>query len=276
MATLQRTVSAILLICSLAVLLLLVVAWARPPKVEKDQGVGQRFHDATSLGRAKLNAEGLGPRPPRPPLYKTYPDAKRISLPKANYRGVALEDAIIKRRSVREYANEPLSLKQVSQLLFAAQGITAEDGPYRAAPSGGALYPFEIYIIAHNIEGLPAGLYHYAVREHALEQIKTGEFRDEITRAGLGQECLGDAGATFVLTAIFDRSRSKYGDRGFRYVYMEAGHISQNICLQAVSLELGSVTVGAFFDDQVNQLLDADGEHEAVIYLQPVGRLAGR
>jgi SagB-type dehydrogenase family enzyme len=141
----------------------------------------------------------------------------------------------------------------------------------RAAPSAGALYPFEIYVMAHNIEGLDPGIYHYAVRDHQLELVAMGDFRSRITGAALQQDMLGEANAAFVLAAVFDRARHKYGERGFRYVYMEAGHISQNIYLQAISLNLGSVGVGAFVDAAVNKLIGADGNREAAIYLHAVG-----
>ena len=188
---------------------------------------------------------------------------------------MVLEDAIKKRRSVREYSSRPLELNQVSQILFAAQGLTGSlhGRPVRAAPSAGALYPVEVYVIVNNVEGLQKGIYHYSVLDHALELIKVGDFRNAITSAGLKQEMLGDSGVTFVLSAIFDRTRHKYGERGIRYVYMEGGHISQNISLQAVSLGLGSVSVGAFLDHKINELIGLDGRREAAIYLHSVGWL---
>jgi SagB-type dehydrogenase family enzyme len=123
------------------------------------------------------------------------------------------------------------------------------------------------------VQDLPQGIYHYSVLDHTLELVKPGDFRRQIVDAGLSQQTLGDAGVTFVLSAIFDRVRYKYGERGCRYVYMEAGHISQNIYLQAVSLGLGSVSVGAFSDEKINKLIDVDGWKEAVIYLHAVGAL---
>lgn len=161
----------------------------------------------------------------------------------------------------------------LSQLLFAAQGITGKiyGTPLRTAPSAGALYPIEIYLVVNKVAELEPGIYHYSIRKHALELLKSGDFRGRITPAGLKQEMLGQAGATFILSAIFDRTRHKYGERGFRYVYIEAGHISQNIALQAVSMGLGSVTVGAFLDEKVNQLINVDGVNEAAVYLHAVG-----
>jgi SagB-type dehydrogenase family enzyme len=214
-------------------------------------------------------------KPKKPPQYKTYPGAKSVKLPKPKYRGLTVEEAIEKRRSVRDYSPKAISILQLSQLLFAAQGITGKmyGQPLRSAPSAGALYPFEIYLVVNNAQGLPQGIYHYAIRNHELELVKAGDFSSQITSAGLEQEMLGEADVTFVLSAIFDRVRHKYGERGYRYVYIEAGHISQNIYLQAVSLGLGSVSVGAFLDEKVNQLIGIDGHKEAVIYLHAVGTL---
>jgi len=135
------------------------------------------------------------------------------------------------------------------------------------------LYPIEVYVVVNNVEGLSRGIYHYNVQKHALELLKEGDFRRELTKAGLGQDMLGDANVTFVLSAVFERTRRKYGDRSLRYIYMEAGHISQNISLQAVSLGLSSVCVGAFYDEQVNHLIGLEGPTESVVYLQAVGTL---
>jgi len=217
----------------------------------------------------------FGDRPKKPPQYKSYPDSEKVALPKPGHRGITLEEAVSKRRSVRNYSQKAVSMAQLSQLLFAAQGVTGKTygHPLRAAPSAGALYPFEIYAVVNNVEDLAQGIYHYSVLDHSLEPVKAGDFSSQITSAGLKQEMLGDSGVTFILSAIFDRIRFKYGQRGLRYIYMEAGHISQNIYLQAVSLGLGSVSVGAFLDEQVNKLIDVDGRTEAAIYLHAVGGL---
>ncbi|UCF00473.1 MAG: SagB/ThcOx family dehydrogenase [Planctomycetota bacterium] len=214
-------------------------------------------------------------KPKLPPQYKTYRDSKKIELPKPQFRGIALEEAIEKRRSVRNYSDKPITMDQLSQLLFAAQGVTGHmyGKALRTAPSAGALYPFEVYVVVNNVENLPRAIYHYSVLDHTLELLKKGDFRSKITDAGLKQEMLGDAAVTFVLSAIFDRVRHKYGERGYRYTYIEAGHISQNLYLQSVSLGLGSVCAGAFLDEKVNKLIDVDGRKEAVIYLHAVGSL---
>ena len=207
--------------------------------------------------------------------YKTYPGAKMIKLPQPNFQGIPVEEAIKKRRSVRSYSKKALTLPQLSQLLFSAQGITGSVSGYalRAAPSAGALYPIEVYLVVNNVEALSRGIYHYNVQKHAVELLKEGDFRKEIINAGLWQDTLGEAQVTFILSAVFERTQRKYKDRSLRYIYMEAGHISQNISLQAVSLGLGSVCVGAFYDEQVNRLIGLDGDTESAIYLQAVGTL---
>ena len=198
-----------------------------------------------------------------------------INLPKPDYQGMTLEEAIKNRRSVRSYSSKTLTLSQLSQLLFAAQGVTGSRYGHglRAAPSAGALYPIEIYLVVNNVEGLERGIYHYIVQKHGLATVKQGDFRKAIADAGLGQAMLGEANVTFVLSSVFERTRKKYGERSLRYDYMEAGHISQNIALQAVSLGLGAVSVGAFFDERVNKLIGLDGRKESAIYLQAVGAL---
>ncbi len=240
--------------------------WAKP-------AAGEEFHRETALSWGGVLGDLFRSKPPRPAQYKTYGNARKITLPSLPRAGMPVEAAIRARRSVRTYTGGPVSLPQISQILFAAQGITGKmhGQPLRSAPSAGALYPFEIYVMAHNVAGLERGIYHYAVREHQLEVVAGGDFRKQITRAALQQDMLGEADATLVLSAIFNRSRHKYGERGYRYVYMEAGHISQNIHLQAVSLGLGSVGVGAFLDAEVNELIGVDGSSEAAVYLHAVG-----
>jgi len=247
-----------------------------PGKDEKNKlSTGERFHYETSMRWSGVLGDMFRDKPKKPAQYKMYPESEKTKLPAPDYRGLVVEEAIFKRRSARNYSGKSIGLRELSQLLFAAQGVTGKmyGQTLRSAPSAGALYPFEIYLVVNNIQDLPRGIYHYVVLDHALELVKSGDFRSKITNAGLKQEMLGDASVTFVLSAIFDRARYKYGERGFRYVYIEAGHISQNIYLQATSLGLGSVCVGAFLDDEVNKLIDVDGLKEAAVYLHAVGSL---
>jgi SagB-type dehydrogenase family enzyme len=194
-----------------------------------------------------------------------------IKLPDPVLKGsISVEEAISKRRSIREYKDEPLRLEELGQLLWAAQGITSPKG-FRAAPSAGATYPLEIYVSVkeRGVIGLPAGIYHYDPFDHSLTLIKEGDHSLEIYRASLNQEWVKEAPICIIIAADFSRTTSRYGARGERYVYMEAGHVGQNIYLQATALDLGTVAVGAFYDDQLRSII---GCEEAPIYIFPVGR----
>jgi SagB-type dehydrogenase family enzyme len=208
----------------------------------------------------------------QPERYKTYADAERIALPDPRgFQGLSLEETIEARRSVRDYVAESLSSEALSHLLHAAQGITERRWGFRAAPSAGALYPIELYVVVHDVEGLKPGIYHYAVQEHELELLQQGDFRAAVMQAGLWQDFLGQASICFILSAIFQRTRWKYHERTYRYVLLEAGHIGQNLYLAATSMGLGACAVGAFLDDELNDLLGLDGEEEAALYVISVG-----
>ena len=242
---------------------------------EETPSIGERFHKETSLTWSGALADEGRSKPLAPPKYKEYPDAVVVELPEPSHDGITVEKALRQRRSRREYTGGSISLLQLSQILFAAQGKTGTYGDriMRTAPSAGALYPFEIYIVAGNVDGLAPGLYHYSVRDHALETVRQGDLQDEISDAALNQEPFENFAAVFVLAARINRTRSKYGERAYRYVYMEAGHISQNIFLEATSLGIGSVCVGAFRDRKVNELIGADGKEEITVYLHVAGKL---
>jgi len=195
-----------------------------------------------------------------------------VVLPDPRLSGdVSVEEALTARRSVREYAPEPITLEEASQLLWAAQGVTADWGG-RTAPSAGALYPLEVYVLSLAVDGLPAGVYRYIPNGHQLALISAGDIPAALKRACPGQPWTGDAAVVLAIAAVYERTTGKYGERGVRYVHMEAGHAAQNVCLQAVALGLGVVTVGAFEDDAVAELLRC-GEQETPIYLLPLGRL---
>jgi SagB-type dehydrogenase family enzyme len=203
------------------------------------------------------------------------PHSGRIALPPPKVSGtISVEEALLARRSVREYAAEPLDIAQVSQLLWAAQGITSPSG-FRTAPSAGALYPLEVFVACGNVTGLLPGVYRYIPDSHALERIIDRDIRDDLYRAALRQESVRNAPAVIAITADYNRTMRKYGERGIRYVHMEAGHASENICLQAYSLGLGTVTIGAFDDGAVKDLLGMP-QGFAPLYLMPVGRVTGR
>ena len=193
-----------------------------------------------------------------------------ILLPKDFLKGrLSVFDAIETRRSIRDYSEEPITMKELSTLLYTTQGITQKGR--RAAPSAGALYPIETYIIVNNVQELAKGLYHYVPGEHALRVVKSGDFGAIMRAMSLGQSSLEKAAVDFVWTAVFKRTTSKYDERGIMYIYMEAGHISENLYLQANSLGLGVVAIGAFDNNAVNEFIGVDGEEEAVIYINSVG-----
>lgn len=194
-----------------------------------------------------------------------------LALPPPRTKGeVSLEHCLLKRRSVRNYRNTALSLADISQLLWVAQGITAE-GYLRTAPSAGALYPLEIYLAAGNVDGLSPGLYYYHPERHELVLVKPRDLRCELARAALGQDCVANGAAIILFAAVYARTSAKYGQRAARYVHMEAGHAAQNVCLQATARGLGTVTVGAFEDDEVKRVAALPDSHEP-IYMMPVGR----
>ncbi len=181
----------------------------------------------------------------------------------------SIEKALSQRRSVRDFADQTLDNKQISQLLWSAQGITADWGG-RTAPSAGATYPIEIYIAVNNSESLTPGLYKYKNTNHSLRLIKKGSLGKKLSQACLGQQSIQEAPVSIIITAVLQRTAVRYGERAQRYVYMEAGHVGQNIYLQAESLGLGTVAIGAFHDDQVQEVL---GINEEVMIIMPVGKI---
>jgi SagB-type dehydrogenase family enzyme len=201
---------------------------------------------------------------------RVYGETEMITLPAPQKDGaVSVEAALNKRRSVRFFKDTPLALQSVSQLLWAAQGITDKRG-FRTAPSAGALYPLELYLFAGKADGLEPGIYHYRPSDHSLLFITEGDFRETLCRAALRQDAICQAPAVFLIAGVPEKTTGKYGERGIRYVHLEAGHVAQNILLQAVSLDLGGVAIGAFSDHEVNNLLKMD-KGRAPLYIVPVG-----
>lgn len=194
-----------------------------------------------------------------------------IELPPPEFKGsMSVEEAIRMRRSMRDFQDNPLSLEQVSQLLWAGQGIT--EGFKRAAPSAGATYPLTLYLVVgeEGVEGLLSGVYEYVPKTHSLVLVKTGDFRQRVATACLGQTFIQEAPVNIVIAAEYERTTARYGERGKRYVHMEAGHVGENIYLQAVALSLGTVVVGAFLDVDLQQVLDLP-EEQVPLYVMPVG-----
>lgn len=193
-----------------------------------------------------------------------------IKLPEPNYCGsMSVEEALLKRRSIRDFRDKPVTVSEISQLIWAAQGSTDQLG-FTTAPSAGALYPLELYVVAGNVTGLPAGIYKYRSKSHELLSIAKGDRRIDLENAALGQASVRRAAAVMVLSGVYERTTTKYGERGMRYVHMEAGHASQNVYLQAVPLGLGTVVIGAFRDEEVKRILKMS-DREMPLYIMPVG-----
>jgi SagB-type dehydrogenase family enzyme len=192
-----------------------------------------------------------------------------VKLPEPKYSSkVSVEEALKNRRSVRSYKKDPLTLEEVSQLLWAAQGKTAEWGG-RTAPSAGATYPLDTYLVAGNVTGLSAGVYKYDPDDHSIELIKNKDVRKDLADAALGQGSIAKAPISIVLAAVYSRTTGRYDERGIRYVDMEIGHVGENIYLQCETMGLGTVMVGAFDDEQVKKVLGIDA---APLYIMPVGK----
>ena len=247
----------------------------------RDEGVqmsniGDKFQQETKYEHGKIPGHRLIWED-KPALYKEYPKAQKIELTGFEpSEPLSLDRALRRRKSIRDFRQEPMSKEQLSYLFWASTGIQrVEDGcEFRTAPSAGALYPIETYVILNDVTDLKQGVYHYSVMAHQLEQLKQGEFRREITSAALGQEMCATAGAVFIWTAVFGRCKWKYGQRAYRYIYLDAGHIAENLALAAVSLNLGSCEIGALYDEQVNTILGIDGKEESVLCMAVVGNPA--
>jgi SagB-type dehydrogenase family enzyme len=198
---------------------------------------------------------------------------RRMNLPKPRLNGeVSVEQAIKHRRTIRSYLSKPLTLEQLSQIFWAAQGITEDRGDKRSAPSGGALYPMDIYAIVgdNGVEGLKAGIYHYDPHKHSALLITEGDFREDVARTALSQMWMARAPLNLVITSEYSRITSKYGTRGERYAMIEAGHVGQNIFLQAEALGLRAGIVGAFHDNDVIRAMKIKKSHEPLLIL-PLG-----
>jgi SagB-type dehydrogenase family enzyme len=239
------------------------------------KGVGALFQEETKYTVEKLRGHTLD-WSNFPETYKNY-DAPlaRVVLPEPEIAGEAnLWQLLKRRRSNRAYApDKPLTQAILSALLWATQGLTARQGNmyFRTAPSAGGLYPVETYLSIRAVEGLEPGVYHFRPLDADLEFLKKGDYARALAHAALGQSMVADAPVTFIWSAVLERSKWKYRERAYRYIYIDAGHIGQNLYLAAEALGLGTCTIGAFFDEDVNKLIGVDGKGETVIYLACAG-----
>lgn len=241
---------------------------------QRGKGIGERFQEETkytpeTIGGHRLDWDHL------PEPYKNYGETvETVPLPSPAHSPADVWETFARRRSVRDYASDRvLPLRLLSSLLVATQGITHYEGGYgfRSAPSAGALYPIETYIVARAVEGLGEGIYHFRPHRFDLELVKPGDFSWALAEAALGQWMIADAQATFVWSAVVERGKWKYRERAYRYIYIDAGHIAQNLYLAGTAAGLGVCAIGAFFDDSVNSLIGLDGTTETVLYLATVG-----
>lgn len=238
-------------------------------------GIGDRFQEETKYDPEKLGRHSLDwSRKPSP--FKNYDTPLEIlGLPEPDLSGQRnLWDLLSRRRSRRNYdSRRHLSLTDLSSLLWATQGITAgqEEHLFRTSPSAGALYPLETYLYINVVESLEKGVYHFRPQHFDLEFIRRGDLSRELAQAALGQNMVMKAQVTFLWSAVVDRAKWKYDQRAYRYIYLDAGHIAENLYLAAEARDLGVCAIGAFFDDQVNGIIGIDGEAEAIVYMATVG-----
>ncbi len=250
-----------------------------------DPSLSEIFHENTKLHEISLpNAEWvagqysfddmaamLGAR-------KVYPYQRSIALAPKQQADPSFQSVVRHRRTVRRFAPAPLSFAALSSTLDLSYGVTSEHANlggltqrHRAAPSAGALYPAEIYLYARNIDGLPPGLYHYAPEQRSLAEIYAGERLAAVWQACCRQDYAKQAAVTIFITGVFARTKSKYGERGYRYVLLDIGHLGENLCLAATAANLAITTTCAFYDDEVNRLLGVDGLDEAAVYVAFLG-----
>ncbi len=203
------------------------------------------------------------------------PDAIKFDLPRTwDLDEARITPLLQNRRSLRKYSPDPISIKELSFMLWCSQGITAKSGKYlfRTSPSGGALYPIETYVSIHNVDGLQTGLYHFDPEMFQLEQLTEHSQGIKIAHGCLNQKFIESSAVAFLWTAVFHRNMNKYGDRGLRYILLDAGDICQNLLLAAEAVRCGGCPVGAFFDDELNTILDIDGQNESILYLASIGK----
>lgn len=236
-------------------------------------GIGDDFQMETRHNRSKMGRSWADTWA-RPPAYKEYPDSPVVELTADVLPDSPPLSLIFRsRRSIRMYKEAPITAEELSYLLWAQGGVRKVDRgiAFRTAPSAGALYPIETYLLVNQVQGLEMGLYHYNVKGHTLELLRPGDFRIQLTHAALGQEMCLECSVIFIWSAIFNRSKWKYGQRAYRYIYLDAGHMAENLHLAAVSRGFGACEIGAFFDDESNELLGLDGLEESVILMMTVG-----
>lgn len=211
-----------------------------------------------------------------PELYKRYPNIKsRVQLPRPEFSpDTGFWDIINKRHSSRVFSIKPISKMDLSLLLFGMSGLTRNfpNFAFRTVPSAGAKFPIEIYTVVNNVSEVEKGIYHYDMKNHELELLNGGEFGKTFSNACYDQRMVAKSAVVLILTAMIDRTRITYGERSYRYVYLDGGHIGQNLYLAAEALGLDACVIGRYYDDEINELLDLDENEEFTIYMGVVGK----
>jgi len=229
----------------------------------------ETFHDREATERFRRPAIA------QVETFKKYPEAEKVALPRHwQLTEEKLVPLLQNRRSLRRYSSEPLLLQDLAFMLWSSQGITAISGNYsfRTVPSGGALYPVETYLSVHRVEGLSPGTYHFDVESFCLERLSNIDSRENVADACLNQNFMAGSAVTFLWSAVFRRCMSKYGNRGIRYILLDAGHICQNVLLAAEATGSGGCPIAAFYDNEVNDLLGLAPDEESVLYAASVGK----
>lgn len=230
----------------------------------------------THVGREFLQGTKYPPKKPST-LGPPADGIEVVSLPEAEPpEGAELGRLLASRRSRRKFAGGSISLADLSYLLWAADGLTQPErsSRFRTAPSAGARHPIDTYVVANRVNSLDDGIYRYLVEDHALVDVRQGEFESQTASAAAGQNWIVGSAAVFIWTAVFERTTNRYKERGYRYVFLDVGHIAQNLYLACESLGLGMTAIAALIDDEVNALVGADGVEESVLYMAALGTLA--
>jgi len=241
------------------------------------RGIGKEFMEKTQYKYLEPSDQNKGM--PQPPLELPQdPEKAIIDLPKPS--GIRVEydlrKAVEGRRSVRSYSNKPLTMEELSWLLWCTQGVKEEIGrpaTLRTVPSAGARHAFETFLLANRVEGLRPGLYRFLAVEHKLQEVDMDrDIADRVTEGAYRQAMVKRAAATFIWVAVKYRMYWRYGERGYRYLHLDAGHVCQNLYLAAEAIGCGACAIGAFYDEEINEVLHLDGEEQFVIYMAPVGK----
>ena len=242
---------------------------------EISRNYGDYFQEKSKYQRGKLPRHSLD-WSSKPETYKSYRNAiENVELPTPEFNmNISFWNVIKNRKSTRNFSNKPLTLMDLSLLLFGISGITRKypQFAFRTTPSAGGLFPIETYPVINNLKGLKQGIYHYNILEHSIELLKEGDYRQKVVQGCLDQNIVYNSAANIIWSAVIERSKWKYLQRCYRYIYLDAGHIGQNFYLIAEALGLGACTIGAIFDDELNELLNIDGINETAIYVGVIGK----